>query len=137
MTNIESEKVVINKNYIQIFDFLSDFTHFSNLMPEQISNWNATRDTCSFTIQGMANLSMKIEERIPYSEIKIKSDISSPVEFTMQCFIKNIEENVTQFNISFIADLPPMIKMMAAKPLKNFVDLLTLRLKEFAENNGF
>ena len=135
MTNIESEKVIINKSDIEIFDFLSDFTHFENLMPEQISNWNATPDSCSFTIQGMANLSMKIDERIPYSEIKIKSDVSSPVEFSMRCIISKISDEKTQVYISFIADLPPMIKMMATKPLKNFVDLLTSKLKQFAEND--
>jgi len=137
MTNIESNKAIINRSDFEIFNFLSDFTHFSNLMPEQITNWQATTDTCSFTIQAMASISMKIDERIPYSEIRIKSDTSSPIEFTMHCLLNKISDNATQVNINFIADLPPMIKMMATKPLKNFVDLLVVRLKEFAENGGF
>jgi len=137
MTKIASEKLLINRADNVLFEFLSDFTRFGELMPEQITNWKATPDSCSFTIQGMANISMRIAEKVPFSLLKMNSEKDTPFEFTMNCLFNQESENSTFVCIEFIADLPPMIKMMASKPLKNFVDLLVARLKQLAESPDF
>jgi carbon monoxide dehydrogenase subunit G len=138
MTQIESEKVLINRSNVDVFNFLSDFTHFNKLIPPQISNWHAETDKCSFSVQqNLPEISIKIDEKIPYSQINFKSDTVSPIDFTIICVLNQNSDKLTEIYISFVADFPPMIKMMASKPVKNLIDSLVKSLKEFAENNGF
>ncbi len=129
MTRIESDKVTINKTAKEIFDFLSDFNNFQKLMPEQVVEWKSTADECSFTIKGMATLGMKIVEKTPNSLIKVVKNGSAPFDFSMSCMIDDLQQQCA-VQLAFDADLNPMMKMMASKPLTNFLNILVNKLKE-------
>ena len=131
MKTFESDKVIINNSSENIFNFLSDFNNFEKLMPEQIANWQATENSCSFTIQGMADIGMKIQEKIPYSKIVIVPDGKVPFTFELVCSLKNISSEKTETQLIFYADLNPVLSMMASKPLQNFVNILGGKLKEY------
>lgn len=129
MTKIESEKVTLNKPAKEVYDFLSDFNNFEKLMPEQVVNWQSTSDECSFTIQGMATLGMKIVEKKPNSLIKIIKNGSAPFDFTLSCLIDESAQPCT-VQLVFDVDLNPVMKMMAVKPLTNFLNILVNKLKD-------
>lgn len=129
MTKIDSDTVTIQKPAEEIFNFLGNFNNFQKLMPEQVSNWQSTDEECSFTIAGMATLGMKIQEKKPNSLIRVMRHGKAPFDFFLNC---NIEEKGQDcaVQLSFDADLNPMLKMMAVKPLTNFLNLLVNKLKE-------
>lgn len=129
MTRIESDQTTVNKTAKEVFDFLSDFNNFQKLMPEQVVNWKSTTDECSFTINGMATLGMKIVEKTPNSLIKVIKNGSAPFDFTLSCLIEDLQ-NQCAVQLAFDADLNPMMKMMATKPLTNFLNILVGKLKE-------
>ena len=129
MTKIESDKVEIQKSAKEVYDFLSDFNNFKKLMPEQVVNWSSTSDECTFTIQGMATLGMKIAEKTPNSFIKIIKNGSAPFDFTMSCMIGDLNPQCS-IQLVFDVDLNPVMKMMAVKPLTNFLNILVNKLKE-------
>jgi len=133
MKSFKSGEILINKPPEQIFNFLSNLNNFEKLMPEQIANWKATENSCSFTIQGMADIGMKIQEKIPYSKIVIVPDGKVPFEFELVCSLKNISSDKTETQLIFNADLNPVLSMMASKPLQNFVNILGGKLKEYFE----
>ena len=60
MTKIESKHKTIKYSSETIFNFLSDFNNFEGLMPSKVSDWTSTKDSCYFSISGIANLGMKI-----------------------------------------------------------------------------
>lgn len=129
MTRIESDKVTINKTAKEVFDFLSDFNNFEKLMPEQVVGWHSTTDECTFTIKGMATLGMKIIEKVPNSLVKVAKNGSAPFEFNLSCMIDDLQQQCA-VQLAFDADLNPVMKMMASKPLTNFLNLLVNKLKE-------
>ena len=133
MTEINSEHVDIQKPAKEIFVFLSDFNNFEKLMPEQVVNWKSTNDTCSFTIKGMATLGMRQKSMVEHSEINLVSEGSSPFPFTLSCLLDD-RGNSSNAQMKLNADLNPMLKMMAKKPLQNFVNLLVKKLKEVMED---
>lgn len=134
MTRIESEKTLINKSQAEVFNFLSDFNNFKQLMPDQVENWSSTSEECSFTIKGMATLGMKIAEKKPDSEIKIIRNGKAPFDFVLNCMISQGEPGVNCFlQLFFDADLNPFLKMMAEKPLKNFLNILVNTYKKSSE----
>lgn len=137
MKEIASEKLTINCPQEKIFQFLSNFNNFGKLMPEQIINWQSTEDTCSFTIKGMTDLSMKIKEKMPSHTILISSYGKVPFDFELKCSFDVINQSQTGSQLIFLADLNPMLSMMASKPLLNFVNMLNSQLKVKAETTGF
>jgi carbon monoxide dehydrogenase subunit G len=129
MTRLESEKVTVNKTAKEIFDFLCDFNNFKRLMPEQVVDWKSTTDECTFTIKGMATLGMKIVEKTPNTLIRVVKNGSAPFDFTLSCMIEDLQSQCA-VQLAFDADLNPMLKMMASKPLTNFLNLLVHKLKD-------
>jgi carbon monoxide dehydrogenase subunit G len=130
MTRIESDKTSVNKSSAEVFSFLSNFNNFQKLMPEQVTNWQSTEDECTFTISGMATLGMKIIEKRPNDFIKVTKNGSAPFDFTLECLIKDQSTSTSEVQLAFNADLNPMLKMMAVKPLTNFLNLLVGKLKD-------
>ena len=131
MTTIESSEAIVNKNAQDVYNFLSDFRNFEKLMPEQVVNWKADENECSFTIKGMASLGMKIKNKIPNSLIEMESSGKTPFGFVMKCMIME-KQNQSAVKLTLEAELNPMLKMMAEKPLTNFLNLLVNKLAEIS-----
>ncbi|MGE5317748.1 MAG: SRPBCC family protein [Chloroflexota bacterium] len=133
MTTFNSEQVNIARNNNLIFEFLSDFNNFQSLMPPQVSDWQSDSGHCSFNIQNMATLGMRYESKTPFNHIKIVSEGKSPFQFDLQCFLESTAENSTDVELQLNADLNMMLKMVASKPLANFINILARQLKEVCE----
>ena len=130
MTKLESDKVEINNSASTIFIYLSDFNNFEKLMPSQVTNWSSTSEECTFTINGMATIGMKIIEKTPFTKITITSHGKVPFEFKL--FVLLTEKDATNCigQLTFESDMNPMIKMMVEKPLVNFFNMLAQKMKE-------
>ena len=115
MSLIESQTVTINKSNKEVFNFISDFTNFASLMPSQVEDIKITQDSCSFSIQGMPTVKLKIFERKPYSSVKMKNE-DGKLPFNLLCSLKNINETQCIAQFHFEAELNSMMKMMLAKP---------------------
>lgn len=130
LTKIESEKVDINNSASAVFNYLSDFNNFEKLMPPQVTNWTSTSEECSFTINGMATIGMKIIEKTPFTKITITSNGKVPFEFKL--FVSLVEKDMNNCigQLIFESDLNPMMKMMVEKPLGNFFNMLAQKMKD-------
>lgn len=127
MTVIESDKVDVQKSPEKVFAFMSDLNNYEKLMPPQVTNWSSTEDECTFTLNGMTTLGMKITERIPNSKVIIASHGKVPFDFGMFVTIdENGEASVGQ--IKFEAQLNPMMKMMVVGPMGKFYNYLAKQL---------
>ncbi len=130
LTKIESDKVEINNSAEKIFNHLSDFNNFSQLMPPQVTNWQSTADECSFTLNGMATIGMKIVEKTPNTKISISSHGKVPFEFKLFVLLTEKDANNCVGQLTFESDLNPMLKMMVEKPLGNFFNMLAQKMKD-------
>jgi carbon monoxide dehydrogenase subunit G len=130
MTRIESNVVDIDNSAKNIFTILSDFNNYEKLMPSQVTNWSATKDECTFTISGMATISMKIVEKVPHSLIRISSHGKVPFNFTLNVNLTETGPSSCKGQLVMDADLNLMLKMMAEKPLGNFLNMLAEKMKD-------
>ncbi|MCL2416444.1 MAG: hypothetical protein FWD02_00725 [Bacteroidales bacterium] len=129
MTKINSNPVEIQASTKNVLDFLSNFDNFSTLLPPQITNWQSTEDSCSFTIQNMATLAMRIKEKSE-DRLVIESEAPSPFPFELICELEELGENTCRSMIRLHAEMSMMIAMMAKNPLQNFVNILNDQLKQ-------
>ena len=130
MTIIESEIVDIDNSSEYIFNYLADFNNFEKLMPPQVTNWTSTSEECSFTINGMATIGMKIIEKNPFTKITISSNGKVPFEFNLFVLLKEKDASHCTGQLTFESDLNMMMKMMVEKPLTNFFNMLAQKMKE-------
>jgi carbon monoxide dehydrogenase subunit G len=129
MTKFESEDTLINAPSEKIFNFLSNFSNFEQLLPSEISDWSATNDECKFTIQGFLTLNMEISKRMPFHLVEMKSKGNTIFDFLISSKIEEKSKNLSTVKITFEADLSPMMSMIATKPLENFISKVAIELK--------
>ena len=130
MKKFESENVQLNSSAENVFEYVGNLSNFGKFMPEQITNWQSTADTCSFTVQNMTTLSMKVQERVPFERINVIPDGKTPFDFSLQVLLIPIRTDHCEAKIVFNADLNPVFSMMASKPLQNLVDLMAKNLEK-------
>ncbi len=133
MVKIESKKVEIKRNVEFVYEYLSDFTHFSMVANDKIENFKATQDKCSFTVKGMTDMGLKIISRMPNESITITNDTdvpsSMPLNFLIIFEFEKVEPYVSKVIVKMELDANSMIAMMVKKPLEKFVNSLADGMK--------
>lgn len=119
-----SIKVVTNSASV-IYEKLADFQNFSGVIPaDKVQNWEATRDTCRFSIENMGEIGLRIIDRQENSVVKYTADGETRFNFNLWIQMKEVEPYNSRIKVTMKADLNPMIKMMVGKYLQQFVDSL-------------
>ena len=127
MTRIESEKVSVNKSTAAVFNYLQKMENIGNLLPEQVTNFTSDEQTCRFEIKGMGPMGLKLGQVTTDTITYLKNE-KAPFDFSL---IASINDNgsSTGLQLIFEADLNPIFKMMAEKPLQNFVNHLVQKFQ--------
>ncbi|KAF0129927.1 MAG: hypothetical protein FD155_2171 [Bacteroidetes bacterium] len=128
--NISSNWKEIKGSTGQVYSFVSDLSNMGDLMPEQVVNWKAEKDRCSFTVKGMTSLSLRIEEQIPGKRIRLVPDGKSPFEFELLLHLREKTPQTSESMVEIAAELNPMMAMMAKRPLQNLVDIIAEKLSQ-------
>lgn len=128
MTIIKSNRETIPASTESIYNLLANYHNFNELLPEQVTNWKVSGDTCSFTIKGMADISLKISHLQPFSQVIYSSMNPNPFPFDL---VFNIEADMGQGLVTceFRGELNAMLQMLAKSPLQNFVNMVVERLQ--------
>lgn len=134
MRSFESDIISIRRKPEDVFSFLSDFRNFTPLMPEQVTNWMATEENCSFTVAGMMNVGLKITGKLPNEKIIMMGEGKLPFDLGMNASIKESAGN-SEVQLTIEAALNPFTAVAVQKPLAEFVNVLAHKLKEVLERN--
>ncbi len=125
MTRIESKIGLIKQPAEKIFNFISNFNNFNQLIPEdKVKDFESTDDTCRFKVEGIGQAGLRIIEKEPHKLIKISSDEETTFDLLLWIQIKEIEPGDSRLKITTEVNLNPMMATMVRKPLKNFIDTL-------------
>ncbi len=128
--NFNSNPVILNANQKKVYDFLTDFNNFERLMPDQVTNWKSGTETCSFTIQGMTDISLKYTAKEAFHTIRVEPDGKSPISFdlSVKLEVNELDEQKTTGIFEINANLNPMMAMVAKRPLENLVEVMSEKL---------
>src|SRR5690606_13148487 len=111
MTIIQNS-VVINKPIAEVYNFLSDLNNHEQLMPENIYNWSSTADEARFTIQNMAKLALKINQRVENKEIICVPSEEAPFELKLAWKVEEVSANDINAILVIEAQFNMMMKMI-------------------------
>ena len=135
MDNLSKYESRIGKIYREsklIYAFISDMRNFKQFIPgDSISNWQAEKENCEFEVSPVGKTRLKIVDRDEYSLVKYEGDGLNNTSFFLWVQLKEIDQTDTRVKITIKADLNPMLKMMAAKPVNDFLEKLISGMESF------
>jgi carbon monoxide dehydrogenase subunit G len=124
-TTFESRIGTIHSSDEKIYTFLNNFNNFKNFIPaDKIEKFESSEDHCKFGVPGIGEIGLRILEREPFKTIKVTGEGMVNQKFTLWIQLKQIAENDTKVKLTMKADMNPMVKMMAAKPIQDFLNKL-------------
>lgn len=130
MTEIAADEIKMNMFPEDLLSFMSDMRNFREIMPEQVEQWNASTDSCTFSISNLGNLGMQKGDFSVSGRYSFISNEQSRVKFEL---IFNHYDNSDGSRTGYFeirTEMNPVIEMMAKRPLTNFVNMLTENLKQ-------
>lgn len=124
-TKFESKVGKLNTNEERVYSFLGNFNNFKQFIPaDKLSDFESSEDHCKFSVAGVGQVGLRIVEREPNKTIKVAGEGMGNQQFNLWIQLKEMAADDTRIKLTFKADMNPMIKMMASKPLQNFLDKL-------------
>lgn len=130
---IESTKVVVKASQETIASFLKDSQNLIYMLPkDQIADWKATSNECSFKVQGAVIISLIQDGSENTNKIFMKSGEKSPFPFRLTIHLE-AQENETIGYIAFDGEVNVFLKMMVQKPLTALFNIMSENLKSHFE----
>ncbi len=127
MLTIDTGYKAVSAPADKVYTFLADINNLQKLMPDRVENWKSDTDSCTFTIKGMADIGMKITERIPSHTLKLESYGKVPFAFKLDILIRPAGD-ASEASIVFNGEVNMFMKMMVETPLTNFFNMLLEKL---------
>ncbi len=128
MTTFKNQ-IVLPKPVEEVYDFLADLNNHEKLMPPNVQDWQSSRDEASFSIPGIARLSLKAEDRAESQYIRIIPAQKAPFDVSLTWQTEAAGNGETHVRLTVEADLNMMMKMLASAPLQKLVDEQVNNLK--------
>jgi len=115
----------------QIFEFISNFHNFKDLLPaDKVSGWEASEDRCSFNVDPLGRTGLMIMQKEPHKMIKMTSDPQySKYEFNIWIQLKRVADDDTRVKITIEPKVSKMLLPMLKIPLKKLADGIVSKIE--------
>jgi len=121
-------------NAEEVFSFVTDIRNFERFIPGGIiSNWNAEKESCSFSVSMLGTVSVRLAEKERYKKVVFSGDALKKNDFLLTLSITDNDSDHAEVMILLSAELNPMMKMMAGKPIGQFLERLINEMEGFRD----
>ncbi len=116
----------------EVYNFVTDIRNFEQFIPaDSIKDWHAESDTCSFNISVAGTVSVRIIKKEPHGKVVFNGDALKKNDFTLVMNILTGRNSAAEVKILLEAELNPILKMMASKPINQFLEMLIVEMEKF------
>jgi hypothetical protein len=134
LSYFESRLGKLTCNTEDVFAFVTDIRNFERFIPQgTISNWNSEKESCSFSVSMLGTVSVRLAEKKEYNKVVFTGDALKKNDFSLTLDISEDPEKHADVRVMLNADLNPMIKMIAAKPIGQFLEMLINEMESFRD----
>lgn len=130
---INSPITRINLSASKLYKMADNCQNLAQYLPEEVKDFTATEDSCSFTIENIAKITLKILDKTPYTYLRYSAENDKNIPLFLELKFNTVAENETDAEVNLDIDLPFFLKPMVEKPLRRFVDELSNKIKTTAE----
>jgi hypothetical protein len=116
----------------EVFAFVTDLRNFGQFIHSgSVSNMNLSREECSFTVPMVGKVFVRLAEKVEYTKVVFDGDALKKNDFVLTLHIGEINNSASDVQVELMADLNPIMKMMAVKPINQFLERLMDELEKF------
>jgi hypothetical protein len=132
ISTFESRTGRVSGSAADVYNFVTDIRNFERFVPVgTIENWISDRDTCTFNVSVVGKISLFLVEKKEYGRVVYNGDALKKNDFSLVLNISgNGGEPATVFLV-LTADLNPVLRMMANKPVAQFMEMLITEMENF------
>ena len=125
---IETPKKRVAKSDKEVYDFLTNFNNFEDLMPDSVAKFELlNEDSFVFALKGMPEIVLKRKEQVPHSKVVLGA-ASDKLPFSLTIAIDKLSEGESEVQWSFEGEFNAMMAMMVKTPITNFMGTLSDKL---------
>jgi len=134
ISNFESRSGKVSCSAEEVFGFVTDIRNFERFVPRgTINDWHAEKESCSFSVSMLGTVSLRLAGKEMYNKVVYAGDALKKNDFTLELNISGIGENPVKVKVLLNAELNPMMKMIATKPISQFLEMLISEMEKFRE----
>lgn len=128
-TKFQSEEITANLYYKDLFKKFTDLNNLKGYLPKEVKEFESSTNNCSFKIEQLPKISLRLTEKIAYSQIKFESN-ESQIPFEMNFYLKKNDNNTTNVILEINMEVNFMMKMLVQKPINIFLERFTEIIKK-------
>ena len=134
LSYFESRTGKLSCNAEEVFAFVTDIRNFERFIPEgTISDWNSKKESCSFSVSMLGTVSVRLSEKEEFKKVIFTGDALKKNDFSVTLDISDNALSPADVRVFLSADLNPMMKMIAAKPIGQFLEMLINEMEGFRD----
>jgi carbon monoxide dehydrogenase subunit G len=134
VSNYESRQGFLKCGVDKVFAFITDFRNFGKLVENNnVANWQADKESCGFNFAMLGAVSVKLSEKEQSSKVVYQGTGAGNIDFTITVLLDDNGTESSKISVNLSAYFNPIMKMMADKPVKMFLDKLISEVENFNE----
>ncbi len=131
--NFESRSGKIKCNTEEAFAFVTDIRNFERfILAGTVENSRIDRESCSFNVPMLGNVSLKLADKERFTKVIFEGEALNNNDFTLVLNIRVISPSVSEVKVLMTAELNPIMKMIAVKPINQFLEMLINEMEGFS-----
>ena len=128
----ESRHGTVSSSAEEVFAFVTDIRNFERFIQKgTIKSWKAEKEFCSFSVPMLGTVTLRIAEKEEFKKVVYNGDALKKNDFILTLSLIDNINNKADVSIILSADLNPMMKIMAAKPIEQFLEKLIYEMEQF------
>jgi len=136
ISKFESRIGKITCNAEVFFTFVTDIRNFERFIPQgTINNWQAGKESCSFNVSMLGTVGLKLTEKERFNKVVFDGDALKKNDFKLILDISDEGNNCAGVKVLLNAELNPILKMMATKPIGQFLEMIINEMEGFRSWN--
>ena len=132
---ITAPRTRVNIPAAKIFELTGNCQNLARYLSDQVKDFTATEDSCTFTVENIAQITLKILDKTPFISIRFVAENDKNIPFFLTLNYTEVSENKTDVEVELDMDIPVFLKPVIQKPLQRFIETLSEKIKIDAEKN--
>jgi hypothetical protein len=132
LSNFESRKGSLSGTPSEIFDFVTDIRNLRQFVPDNVvEDLVIDADTCSFRVPAMGTVKISLSGKEPVNQVVYSGTALQSNDFSLVLDINGNSEGKAEVLVKLAANLNPILRMMAAGPISDFLERLVNEMEKF------
>ncbi len=116
----------------EAFYFATDIRNLKRFVPAgSVSNLKFEQDSCSFDVSMLGTVNLAISEKVPTDKVLYSGEALNVNDFSINLEIIESENKKAKVKITFRADINPLFKMVAEKPIAQMLESIINGMEKF------